>query len=135
MITPTINLLMALTVGGLYAVGFYLLLQRSLMRVLIGVVVLGHGTNLLLQFVGGPPARAPIVGSAPAPPQSAPPTFPGICTAPRSDGGVNNPPRSHDFNTSSACNVPTMPGSTPNTPPSAQLGTSPGGGGSRNRQR
>jgi multicomponent Na+:H+ antiporter subunit C len=65
-ITPTINLLMALTVGGLYAVGFYLLLQRSLMRVLIGVVVLGHGTNLLLQLVGGPPARAPIVGSAPA---------------------------------------------------------------------
>ena len=64
--TPTINLLMAFTVGGLYAVGFYLLLQRSLMRVLIGVVVLGHGTNLLLQLVGGPPARAPIVGSAPA---------------------------------------------------------------------
>ena len=66
---PTINLVMALTVGGLYAVGFYLLLQRSLMRVLIGVVVLGHGTNLLLQLVGGPPARVPIVG------QSAPDTF------------------------------------------------------------
>ena len=29
-----------------------------------------------------------------------------------------------------ACSVPTMPGSTPRTPPSAQLGTSPGGGGS-----
>ena len=57
---------MALTVGGLYGVGFYLLLQRSLMRVLIGVVVLGHGTNLLLQLVGGPPARAPIVGDTPA---------------------------------------------------------------------
>jgi multicomponent Na+:H+ antiporter subunit C len=62
---PTVNVVMALTVGGLYAVGFYLLLQRSLMRVLIGVVVLGHGTNLLLQLVGGPPARAPIVGHAP----------------------------------------------------------------------
>jgi multicomponent Na+:H+ antiporter subunit C len=56
---------MAATVGGLYAVGFYLLLQRSLMRVLIGVVVLGHGTNLLLQLVGGPPARVPIVGNSP----------------------------------------------------------------------
>lgn len=63
---PTVNLVMALAVGALYAVGFYLLLQRSLMRVLIGVVVLGHGTNLLLQLVGGPPARAPIVGQAPA---------------------------------------------------------------------
>jgi multicomponent Na+:H+ antiporter subunit C len=62
---PTVNLVMALTVAVLYAVGLYLLLQRSLMRVLIGVVVLGHGTNLLLQLVGGPPARAPIVGSAP----------------------------------------------------------------------
>jgi len=62
---PTINLVMAITVGGLYAVGFYLLLQRSLMRVLIGVVVLGHGTNLLLQLVGGPPARVPIVGQSP----------------------------------------------------------------------
>jgi multicomponent Na+:H+ antiporter subunit C len=62
---PTVNLVMTLTVGGLYAVGFFLLLQRSLMRVLIGVVVLGHGTNLLLQLVGGPPRRAPIVGQAP----------------------------------------------------------------------
>ena len=62
---PTVNLVMALTVGGLYAVGFYLLLQRSLMRVLIGVVVLGHGTNLLLQLVGGPPGRVPIVGQSP----------------------------------------------------------------------
>jgi multicomponent Na+:H+ antiporter subunit C len=62
-IPPTVNLVMALTIGGLFSVGFYLLLQRSLMRVLIGVVVLGHGTNLLLQIVGGPSARPPIVGS------------------------------------------------------------------------
>jgi multicomponent Na+:H+ antiporter subunit C len=62
----TINLVMALTIGVLYAVGFYLLLSRSLMRVLIGVVVLGHASNLLLQVVGGPPARAPVVGQAPA---------------------------------------------------------------------
>ena len=62
---PTVNLVMALTVGVLYSVGFYLMLHRSLMRVLIGVVVLGHGTNLLLQLVGGPPARVPIVGNSP----------------------------------------------------------------------
>ena len=62
---PTVNLVMALTVGGLYAVGFYLLLQRSLMRILIGIVVLGHGANLLLQLAGGPPARAPVLGTAP----------------------------------------------------------------------
>ncbi|MHA6793217.1 Na(+)/H(+) antiporter subunit C [Pseudonocardia bannensis] len=56
---------MAVVVAVLYGVGFYLLLQRSLMRVLIGIVVLGHGANLLLQLAGGPPARAPILGSAP----------------------------------------------------------------------
>jgi len=61
-----INLTMAVVVAVLYAVGFFLLMQRSLMRVLIGVVVLGHGTNLLLQLAGGPPGRAPIVGQAPA---------------------------------------------------------------------
>lgn len=63
--TPTVNLVMTVTVGVLYAVGFYLMLQRSLMRVLLGVVVLGHGTNLLLQLAGGPPARVPIVGNSP----------------------------------------------------------------------
>jgi multicomponent Na+:H+ antiporter subunit C len=61
----TINLVMAMTVGVLYGVGFTLLLSRSLMRVLIGVVVLGHGTNLLLQLAGGPPSRPPIIGTAP----------------------------------------------------------------------
>lgn len=59
-----INLAMSVVIAVLYAVGFYLLMQRSLMRVLIGVVVLGHGTNLLLQLAGGPPGRAPVIGLA-----------------------------------------------------------------------
>jgi multicomponent Na+:H+ antiporter subunit C len=62
----TVNLTMAVVVGGLYAAGFTMLLQRSLMRVLLGVVVLGHASNLLLQVAGGPPGRAPIVGEVPA---------------------------------------------------------------------
>ena len=61
----TVSLVMAATVGVLYGAGFTLLLSRSLMRVLIGVVVLGHGTNLLLQLAGGPPGRAPILGEVP----------------------------------------------------------------------
>jgi multicomponent Na+:H+ antiporter subunit C len=61
----TVNLVMAATVGVLYGTGFTLLLSRSLMRVLIGVVVLGHGTNLLLQLAGGPPGRPPILGGVP----------------------------------------------------------------------
>ena len=60
----TINVAMAVVLAVLYSVGFYLLLQRSLMRILIGIVVLGHGANLLLQLAGGPPARAPVLGTA-----------------------------------------------------------------------
>ena len=60
----TVNLTMAVVLAVLYSVGFYLLMQRSLMRVLIGIVVLGHASNLLLQLAGGPPGRAPMLGSA-----------------------------------------------------------------------
>lgn len=59
----TVNLSMAVVLAVLYGTGFYLLMQRSLMRVLIGIVVLGHGANLLLQLAGGPPGRAPILGT------------------------------------------------------------------------
>lgn len=57
----TINLSMALVLAVLYSVGFYLLMQRSLMRILLGIVVIGHGANLLLQLAGGAPARAPVL--------------------------------------------------------------------------
>lgn len=68
----TVSLSMAVVVAVLYSVGFYLLLQRSLMRVLLGVVVLGHGANLLLQLTGGPPARPPILGGDPTVPMADP---------------------------------------------------------------
>lgn len=41
-----INLTMAAALAVLYSVGFFLLMQRSLMRVLLGIVVLGHVANL-----------------------------------------------------------------------------------------
>jgi multicomponent Na+:H+ antiporter subunit C len=58
--TPTIVL--PLMVGGLYAAGVYLLLDRSLTRVLLGFVLLGNATNLLLLSSGGPAGLAPILG-------------------------------------------------------------------------
>jgi multicomponent Na+:H+ antiporter subunit C len=54
--------LVALTIGVLFAVGVYLLLQRSLTRIVIGMAFLGHGANLLLLAAGGQPGRPPIVG-------------------------------------------------------------------------
>jgi multicomponent Na+:H+ antiporter subunit C len=46
--------------AALYAAGVYLLLERSLTRVLLGVLVLGNATNLLLLSAGGPAGVAPI---------------------------------------------------------------------------
>lgn len=58
----TLDLTSAVVVGGLFAVGFHLLLQRSLMRLLFGFLVLGHSTNLLILLAAGPPGRPPVTG-------------------------------------------------------------------------
>ncbi|HEX2178300.1 MAG TPA: NADH-quinone oxidoreductase subunit K, partial [Actinomycetota bacterium] len=52
------TLVLVLTVGGLYAVGTYLLLQRKLSRIIIGLALLTHGANVLLITSGrrGDPA-------------------------------------------------------------------------------
>jgi multicomponent Na+:H+ antiporter subunit C len=47
--------------------GVYLVLERSLTRVLVGLVMLGNGVNLLFLISGGPAGRAPIVGTGRAP--------------------------------------------------------------------
>ncbi|MBX6390736.1 MAG: NADH-quinone oxidoreductase subunit K, partial [Frankia sp.] len=65
MTSTAINITSAVVVGGLYTAGTYLLLQRPLMRVLVGMVLLGHATNLLLLLVGGESGRPPMVGSVP----------------------------------------------------------------------
>ncbi len=57
----TLDVTMAVAVGGLFAVGFYLMMQRPLMRIVLGFIVLGHGTNLLLLVAGGGPGEPPIV--------------------------------------------------------------------------
>ena len=61
------NLTLALTVGGLYAVGVYLLLQRTLTRIVIGVALLAHGGNLLLLAAGGPAGRPRCSAAADGP--------------------------------------------------------------------
>ncbi len=58
--TPTVVL--PVIIGGLYTVGVYLLLDRSLTRVLLGFLLMGNATNLLLLTTGGPAGLAPILG-------------------------------------------------------------------------
>lgn len=54
--------ILAITVAVLYGAGTYLLFQRNLSRIVLGLAVLGHGANLLLLLAGGRAGRAPIVG-------------------------------------------------------------------------
>lgn len=55
---------LSVLVGALYASGIYLLLRRSLVKIVLGIVLLGHGTNLLL-FAAGRTVRAtaPVVAA------------------------------------------------------------------------
>lgn len=45
--------MLAISIGILFACGLYLMLQRNLMKVIFGVVVLSHATNLLIFAAGG----------------------------------------------------------------------------------
>lgn len=51
-----------LLVGVLFGVGAYLITDRSLTRIALGVGVLGNGVNLLIIAAGSDPGDAPIVG-------------------------------------------------------------------------
>jgi multicomponent Na+:H+ antiporter subunit C len=55
---------LVVAVGVLFAAGVYLLLERSLTRVLLGFVLMGNGANLALLIAGGRAGAAPIVGNA-----------------------------------------------------------------------
>jgi len=57
-----VSLALLVLVGVLFAVGTYLLMERSLTRIALGVGVLGNGVNVLLVIVGSRPGRAPIIG-------------------------------------------------------------------------
>ncbi|UPK75727.1 Na(+)/H(+) antiporter subunit C [Nocardioidaceae bacterium SCSIO 66511] len=56
------NLTLIVTIGALFAAGVPLVLERSLSRILIGVLLLGNGANLLFLVASGRAGYAPIVG-------------------------------------------------------------------------
>lgn len=55
------NLTLCLLIGVLVATGVTLLLARSLIRSLLGVLLVSNGVNLIFLVASGPPGRAPIV--------------------------------------------------------------------------
>src|SRR6478735_5317447 len=58
-----ISLTLIVIMAVLFACGVYAMLERSLTRVLIGFLLLGNATNLLLLIVMGQPGIAPFFGS------------------------------------------------------------------------
>lgn len=54
--------LLALVIGILYAAGLYLVMRRSVVKLVLGFALLGHAANLVIFAVGGlSRAAAPIV--------------------------------------------------------------------------
>jgi len=67
---------LALLVGLLFGAGVYLLLSRSLVRMIFGIVLVGHAVNLAIFVSGGlVRATAPLVpeGGSTVPPGAADP--------------------------------------------------------------
>ncbi len=54
------SFIMLLTMGVLFATGVYLMLDRSLTRVLLGFLLFGNGANMLIVLTAGAPGRPPI---------------------------------------------------------------------------
>ena len=55
------NLLLAIVIGLLYAAGVYMLLRRSFVKLILGLALLSHGTNLLIFTIGGLERSAPPI--------------------------------------------------------------------------
>jgi multicomponent Na+:H+ antiporter subunit C len=58
------ELLLVVVIGVLYAAGVYLILRRSMVRLLLGILLLGNGTNILIFLLGGiTKGKPPIIGA------------------------------------------------------------------------
>jgi multicomponent Na+:H+ antiporter subunit C len=58
------EILISICIGCLYAAGIFLMLRRSLVRLIIGIILLGNGANLLIFLLGritkGKPPIIPV---------------------------------------------------------------------------
>lgn len=70
-----------LTAGVLIAGGVYLMLERTLTRIIMGFVLTGNGVNLLFIIAAGEPGRAPFQGTAEPEEMSDPLPFAMVLTA------------------------------------------------------
>jgi multicomponent Na+:H+ antiporter subunit C len=57
-----VSLSLVVLIGVLFGVGSYLLMHRTLTRIVLGVIVLGNGVNVLIVATGSRAGEAPIIG-------------------------------------------------------------------------
>lgn len=62
------NLTLCILAGVLVGAGVTLLLARSLIRALLGILLMGNGVNIVYLVASGPPGRAPLVEKGNYPP-------------------------------------------------------------------
>ena len=60
------SLTLAIVAGVLIAAGVYLLTERSLTRILVGVLVMSNGVNILFLIAAGPAGAPPILDMFPS---------------------------------------------------------------------
>ena len=56
------NLFLLLAAGVMVSAGIYLLLDRAMTKMLLGLLLLGNGANLFMLQAGGPAGSPPIDG-------------------------------------------------------------------------
>ena len=61
----TPDVVLVVVVAALVTTGVYLLLERSLTRIIIGIVLIGNGINVLFLVAGGAAGGPPLVGTTP----------------------------------------------------------------------
>lgn len=59
------NVLLAAAAGALFAIGTYLVIQRKLSRIIIGLSLMTHGANVLF-VLSGRRGDPPLVGTSPS---------------------------------------------------------------------
>lgn len=60
------EVILAILIGVLYAAGIYMILRRSLVKLILGIIILGNGANLLIFLLG-----RIVKGSPPIIPESS----------------------------------------------------------------
>lgn len=58
----TVHIVSLVIIGGLTSAGVYLLLERNMTRMLLGLLLISNAVNLLILSAGGPSGNPPIRG-------------------------------------------------------------------------